>query len=248
MSLSPHRYVPIPPPRRRSGTSNAYEIASARGALTDHQRLRTTLVVDDELVRHGLTHVMSCIEEIHFVGDLRHGPDLAERIRLLQPELLVLGMPPTGTLTDLLTELDSTVKVVVVTDSEHADINTVELLRAGADALVDRRSPATDLRATFAKVVSGQPALDALSVQSLITELRSPVVSRTAGDTRLLTARERDVLNELVEGLDNRTIAGRLFVSEATVKFHLHNIMNKFGVHKRAALIAAALRGADTTG
>ncbi|TQK30804.1 DNA-binding NarL/FixJ family response regulator [Arthrobacter sp. SLBN-53] len=248
MSLSPHRYVPIPPPRRRSGTSNAYEIDSVRGALSDHQRLRTTLVIDDELVRHGLTHVMSCIEEIHFVGDLRHGPELAERIRLLQPELLVLGMPPTGTLTDLLTELDSTVKVVVVTDSEHADINTVELLRAGADALVDRRSPAADLRATFAKVVGGQPALDALSVQSLITELRSPPVSRTAGDTRLLTARERDVLNELVEGLDNRTIAGRLFVSEATVKFHLHNIMNKFGVHKRAALIAAALRGADATG
>ena len=85
-------------------------------------------------------------------------------------------------------------------------------------------------------------------MQSLISELRSPAVPRTAGDTRLLTARERDVLNELVEGLDNRTIAGRLFVSEATVKFHLHNIMNKFGVHKRAALIAAALRGGDTTG
>ena len=52
----------------------------------------------------------------------------------------------------------------------------------------------------------------------------------------------------LTEGLDNRAIATDLFISEATVKFHLHNIMDKFGVHKRAALVSAALRGGTRGG
>lgn len=95
----------------------------------------------------------------------------------------------------------------------------------------------------MARVLDGQSALDAYSVNTLIAELRSQNTEHELDYARILTRREKEVLALLTDGLDNRAIATDLFISEATVKFHLHNIMDKFGVHKRAALVSAALRG-----
>jgi DNA-binding NarL/FixJ family response regulator len=213
--------------------------------FTAARRVRTTLVGNDELLRHGLVHVVSGIEAIGFVADLRYGPGLAARIAELRPDLLVLGSDGQSAVTDLLAELRDGPKVdprIVVVVDGHDRRSAVELLRAGADALVDRRSSAAELRAVIGRVIAGQTALDAHSAAALIGELRSPTSDVDADVASMLTGREREVLALLVDGLDNRTIATRLFVSEATVKFHLHNIMNKFGVHKRAALISTALR------
>ncbi len=77
----------------------------------------------------------------------------------------------------------------------------------------------------------------------MITRLRAPAAAPDDACTPVLTRREHEVLHLLTDGLDNRTIARNLFISEATVKFHLHNIMGKFGVHRRAALVSTALRG-----
>lgn len=243
MSLSPTGYAQTPITRPRPEIARVPQIDYQQPPLGCSDGLRTTIVANDELLRHGLVHVVSHIDRIRFVGDLRYGDGLAERIGELRPDLLVLGMDRTLALPDLLAALDATPRVIVVMDSEDDRANTLDLLRAGADALVDRRSTATELRNTFTRVINGQTALDSHSVNAVIAELRCPRKDLHDDLVALLTARERDVLNLLVEGLDNRTIANRLFVSEATVKFHLHNIMNKLGVHKRAALISVALRG-----
>lgn len=243
MSLSPTGYAQTPTIRPRPEIARIPQIDYQQPFLGYQSSLRTTIVANDELLRHGLVHVVSHIERIRFVGDLRYGEGLAERVRELRPELLVLGMDRTLVLSDLLAELDVTPRVVVVMDSHDEGANTLDLLRAGADALVDRRSTATELRTTFNRVISGQSALDSHSVNAVIAELRSPRKDFRDDLVAALTAREREVLDLLVEGLDNRTIAAQLFVSEATVKFHLQNIMKKLGVHKRAALISVALRG-----
>lgn len=243
MSLSPTGYAQTPTIRPRPEIARIPQIDYQQPFLGYPSSLRTTIVANDELLRHGLVHVVSHIERIRFVGDLRYGEGLAERVRELRPELLVLGMDRTLVLSDLLAELDVTPRVVVVMDSHDEGANTLDLLRAGADALVDRRSTATELRTTFNRVISGQSALDSHSVNAVIAELRCPRKDFRDDLVAALTAREREVLDLLVEGLDNRTIATQLFVSEATVKFHLQNIMKKLGVHKRAALISVALRG-----
>jgi DNA-binding NarL/FixJ family response regulator len=146
-------------------------------------------------------------------------------------------------LSTLLAELDPVPKVIVVIDREESPARALDLIRAGADALVDRRSPSTELLNTVTRVLDGQTALDAYSVNTLIAELRSQNTEHELDHARILTRREKEVLALLTDGLDNRAIATDLFISEATVKFHLHNIMDKFGVHKRAALVSAALRG-----
>lgn len=243
MGLSQTRYAPTHLGMRGAEAANARGIADIRSTFVNSPRLRTVFVMTDELLRHGLMHVVSQAAGVEFVGDLQHGSGLAERLRALRPELLVVGIEPGVPLSALLAELDPVPKVVVVVDGDDTSTRALELIQAGADALVDRRSSSTDLLNTVLRVINGQTALDARSANALIAELRSQRSEAPADYSRLLTRREREVLSLLTDGLDNRAIATKLFISEATVKFHLHNIMDKFGVHKRAALVSAALRG-----
>jgi DNA-binding NarL/FixJ family response regulator len=243
MGWSQTHYAPARQVRRGPGVAHSRGIADIRSTFVATPKLRTVFVMNDELLRHGLMHVVSQATGVQFVGDLHHGAGLAERLRALRPELLVLGMDPGLRLAALLAELDSTPKVVVVVDGDDTAPHALDLIKAGADALIDRRSPSADLLNTVTRVIDGQTALDARSAAMLIAELRSPETDASADFSPMLTRREREVLSLLTDGLDNRAIAAKLFISEATVKFHLHNIMDKFGVHKRAALVSAALRG-----
>jgi DNA-binding NarL/FixJ family response regulator len=243
MGWSQPQYAPIDPGLESSGTVGSSENAALRGTFADASKLRTVFVMDDELLRHGLIHVVSQSGRVALVGELRHDAGLDERLHALQPDLLVVGVDRNLPLAGLLAELDPAPKVIVVLDDACEPAQAIELIRAGADALVHRRSPSTDLLRAVQRVIEGQTALDAYSADALIAGLRAPGIEAEADCSRLLTRREREVLVLLTEGHDNRTIATRLFIAEATVKFHLHNIMDKFGVHKRAALVSAALRG-----
>jgi DNA-binding NarL/FixJ family response regulator len=233
MGWSQPHYAPIHPGKRGPEVDAARHIAHAR----------TLFVMNDELLLHGLVHLLGEADGIAIVGDLRHDDDLVDRLRLAAPELLVVDADHGLQLTGLRTRLDPVPKIVVVMDGEESPGRALELIRAGADALVDRRSPSADLLGAVARVLDGQTALDPHSANTLVDELRSQAAATESDYSGLLTRREKEVLALLTEGLDNRAIATDLFISEATVKFHLHNIMDKFGVHKRAALVSAALRG-----
>jgi len=223
-----------PPPYAKPHSSTPF---------TGTATVRTVFVMNDDLLRHGLIHVASQAAGIQVVGESRYCTDLADRLEESDFDLLVLGADMDVPIADLLTRRRPEAKVVAVLDDTDSSRQAVALLRAGVDGLIHRRSPSTELLNTIQRVVDGQPMLDALSSEAVITELRCPDDEAPADHTSLLTRREQEVLALLTEGLDNRTIAKRLFIAEATVKFHLHNIMEKFGVHKRAALVSAALRG-----
>jgi DNA-binding NarL/FixJ family response regulator len=233
MGWSQPHYAPIHPGKRGPEVDAARHITHAR----------TVFVMNDELLLHGLVHLLGEADGIAIVGDLRHDDDLVDRLRLAAPELLVVDADHGLQLAALRTQLDPVPKIVVVMDGEESPGRALELIRAGADALVDRRSPSADLLGAVARVLDGQTALDPHSANTLVDELRSQAATTESDYSGLLTRREKEVLALLTEGLDNRAIATDLFISEATVKFHLHNIMDKFGVHKRAALVSAALRG-----
>jgi DNA-binding NarL/FixJ family response regulator len=196
--------------------------------------------MNDELLRHGLIHVMTQGVGVAVVGDLAHGPGLLQRLLGLAPQLLVVDAEMGPGLPALLAGLDPPPRVVAVIDGEDPRERALPMITAGADGVVDRRSSTAELRRAVVRVIDGHRALDARSAETLVDELRRQSEARAPGT---LTRREREVLDLVVEGLDNRAVAGSLFISEATVKFHLHNIMEKFGVHKRAALVSAALRG-----
>jgi DNA-binding NarL/FixJ family response regulator len=222
------------------GGDASLETIDIPASFNEPAPIRTAFVMNDELLRHGLIHVVTQGVGIRLVGDLAHGPGLVERLRVLRPELVFVGAEASPDLPSLLAELDPAPKIMAVIDGDDPRERALPLVRAGADAVIDRRSSMADLRNAVLRVIQGHRALDARSAETLMFELREQA---RPGESGTLTRREREVVGLLIEGLDNRAIAGALFISQATVKFHLHNIKSKFGVHSRAALVAAVLRG-----
>ena len=208
--------------------------------------MRTAVVTNDELLRHGLVHMMSRTDSVLLVGNMRPGPELVARLQNLRPDMLVFGTDRDVALPTLLAQLHPRPKVAVVIDTDDAQTDPLDLIRTGADGLIDRRSTSNELLTTLMRVAAGHNALDSSCADAVITRLRAPVAEPDDSCAPMLTRREQEVLHLLTDGLDNRTIARSLFISEATVKFHLHNIMGKFGVHRRAALVSTALRGRVT--
>ncbi|MHC9291749.1 LuxR C-terminal-related transcriptional regulator [Mycobacterium sp. LTG2003] len=242
MGWSQTRIAPHRPGGSGTDSDRSAETIDVPPSFTESAPLRTALVMNDELLRHGMMHVVSDGAEMRLVGDLQHGPELAERLRVLQPQLLVVGAETGPDLPGLLSALVPNPRIIAVIDGDDPRERALPMIYAGADAVVDRRSSAAELLSAMQRVIDGHRALDARSAQTLIGELRAQA---EPGCSATLTRREREVLDLLSEGLDNRSIARSLFISQATVKFHLHNIKTKFGVHSRAALVAAVLRGRD---
>lgn len=248
MSLSPGDYAAPTGLTARPPRAHRQQLSSPRKSFDGARRTRTAVVTSDELLHHGLLHVISRTQGVQLVGSMRPGPDLVAQLQSVRPDLLVLSADRDVELPTLLDRLHTRPKVIVVIDTDDAQTDPLELIRAGADGLIDRRSTSADLLSTLMRVAAGHNALDTSCANAVITQLRSPVGKTADIGVPTLTRREHEVLDLVTDGLDNRTIARSLFISEATVKFHLHNIMSKFGVHKRAALVSTALRGRKAGG
>jgi DNA-binding NarL/FixJ family response regulator len=167
------------------------------------------------------------------------------------PEIVLmdLSMPELNGLaaTKLLTAEMPEVKVVVLTASDD-DASLFEAIKSGAQGYLLKNLEAEDLLAMLDRAARNEPALTPVLARKLLQEFAKPGESAPAAaasedDPDALTAREREVLELMVEGVtSNRRLAKRLALSENTVKFHVRNILDKLHLHNRAEVVAYALR------
>jgi DNA-binding NarL/FixJ family response regulator len=146
-----------------------------------------------------------------------------------------------------LVEAGARARVVVLTT--YADDDWVfRALQAGARGFLTKDAGAAEIEQAITTVAAGQAQLDPSVQRRLLEALASGAQLGVAGPTAGappadgLTAREAEVLVEIAAGLSNAEIAGRLFVSEATVKTHVNHLLAKTGCRDRAALVAYAYR------
>ncbi len=202
--------------------------------------LRVLVVDDHPLFRQGVVDTLMKEPGFEVVGEAGTIEEALIRVRLTRPDVVLLDVAlPDGSGVDavgpILQELPAT-KVAILTSSDDSDV-VLAALRAGAAGYLLKGTGSTELIAALKAICRGENYTSPKAASRLLTEVAHPHTAPGAD----LTPRERTVLEMLGQGLTNREIAQRLYLSEKTVKRHVTVVMQKLGVRNRveAALMAA---------
>jgi DNA-binding NarL/FixJ family response regulator len=197
------------------------------------------LIVDDHvLFREGLVGILRATPEFEVIGEAGSVREAIEQARLLKPDMILMdwGLPDgdgTSATEQILSE-QAECKIVFLTIYE-ADEIMFSAIRAGAKGYLLKNVSSKKLVEQLLAVEEGKSALSKAMTARLMEEFSHT----TQGDRRKtsgfekLSPREVDVLREVINGASNCEIATSLFITENTVKHHIHNILEKLGVENR---------------
>lgn len=200
--------------------------------------LRLLLVAADPLIRTSLARMLHDIDGCKIVLSLDPDAYLSssdEEIQEVDPDMVLWDLGwESGDLEGLdFQDFDIPVAALVIDDEQ-----ATEAWNAGARTILSRQFDTADLVTAFSAAVKGMVVIDLGVAGSLLpAQLKSP-----ADLDKAPTARELDVLQLLAEGLTNRAIAGRLGISEHTVKFHINAILKKLDAQSRTEAVVTATR------
>lgn len=210
---------------------------------------RTTLSLyladDHRLFRAGLRLMLERMRDIRIAGEADNGLDAQEGVRATVPDLVLLDISMPGLngieVTRRLKEQLPDVRVIML--SMHSDRHFVlESLRAGADGYLLKDAGFEELVRVVREVHQGRRAVSAGIAGVLVDEVLNPGGNGDNGPWRQLTARERQVLQRLAEGVGTREIAESLNLSVKTVETHRKQLMDKLDLHSVAELTKYAIR------
>lgn len=213
--------------------------------ITRHQPIRVFILDDHELVRRGLTDLLTTTDDLIIVGEAATAADALHRIPAAAPDIALLDARlPDGSGIDVCREIRSSYEDVrcLILTSYDDDEALFAAVMAGASGYLLKQIAGNSLLEGIRQVAAGRSLLDPAVTQKLLDRLRHPVgEDPVAGN---LTAREREILDLIAEGCTNRQIGERLFLAEKTVKNYVSGLLTKLGMQRRtqAAVYGATLR------
>jgi DNA-binding NarL/FixJ family response regulator len=204
--------------------------------------IRLLLADDHRLILDGLESLFRLEEDFQVLARCTTGEETVKAVRLHCPDILVLDirMPGKDGLT-IAREIRSEglpVRIVLLT-AELDEDQFLEAVRLGVQGIVLKEMAPELIVECIRTVHSGRQWLERNSTRLALEK----VMKQAAGAREmagLLTARETDLIRMIAKGLRNKEIAERLFISESTVKVHLHHIYEKLGIDGRLALLRLA--------
>ncbi|MBK3542852.1 response regulator transcription factor [Streptomyces sp. MBT60] len=210
---------------------------------------RIFLLDDHEVVRRGLRDLLEAEHDLVVVGEASTADQALARGPALRPDVAVLDVRlPDGNGIAVCRELRSRMPdlaCLILTSFDDEDA-LLDAIMAGAAGYVLKQINGSDLVSAVRTVAAGRSMLDPSTTARLMRSLREAEADAPPEDERLavLSERERSVLDLIGEGLTNRQIAKRLYLSEKTVKNHISRLLGKLGVERRvqAAVISAEAR------
>ena len=204
--------------------------------------LRLVVVDDHALFRRGLVGLLEEMPGFLVVGQAGDGQQALPVIEQANPDvvLLDLNMPVMDGIATLraLKERKHPVRVLMLTISKD-DADLLDAIRAGADGYLLKNTEPEDLRKAILRVAEGEGALS--------PEITAPVLRALARfdyptPGPLLSDRELEVLECMLDGLTTQQISNRLFISDNTVKTHVRHIFDKLEVSNRAEAVGKAMQ------
>jgi DNA-binding NarL/FixJ family response regulator len=197
------------------------------------------LIVDDhEVVREGLRLSLSRAAHIRVIGEASDGASAVELAQRRKPDVVIMDVRMPGMdgleATKLLTASVPDAKVLIFTAYSEKSLLS-RGLESGATGYILKEAPHQTLVRAIEKVATGEGYVDPALMPAFL-----------AGKDRedMLTAREREILQLLADGMSNADVAGKLFISQETVKSHVRHILTKLEADTRTHAVAIALRDA----
>jgi DNA-binding NarL/FixJ family response regulator len=199
----------------------------------------TALIVDDhEVVREGLRLTLSRAPHIRIVGEAGDGASAIEMALRRRPDVVIMdvrmpgmdGLEATRSLTDQAPES----KVLIFTAYSERSLLS-RAFDSGATGYILKEAPHETLVRAIEKVAVGEGYVDPALM---------PAFLAGKDQTDMLTAREREILKLLADGMSNGDVAEKLFISQETVKSHVRHILTKLEADTRTHAVAIALRDA----
>jgi len=200
--------------------------------------IRIAIVDDHPIVREGLVAALDDEPDFTIVGAVSSAEVLVERCAQWRPDVVLLdfempGLSGVEAVRELVRALPNGQLIVFTAFAD--DERIIGAVRSGAKGYVLKGAPAHEVAQAIRDVHAGGSYLPPTIAAVLARQVREP--KRTS-----LSARERDVLRFVADGLSNKQIARRLEITERTVKYHVNSAMTKLGADNRAQAVAVAVR------
>jgi len=198
----------------------------------------TCLIVDDhDVVREGLRLSLSRSENIRVVGEAADGEAAVTLARRRKPNVVILdvrmpGMDGLAAAKEITSEIPETAVLMFTAFAERSLLTRG--LESGAKGYILKEAPHQTIVRAIQKVADGDGYVDPALMPAFLTKERE----------NMLTAREREILQLLADGMSNADVAAKLFISQETVKSHVRHILSKLEADTRTHAVAIALRTA----
>jgi DNA-binding NarL/FixJ family response regulator len=212
--------------------------------------IRILIADDHPIVRDGLRKLLSLEDDFEVVGEANDGREVLDKVQELDPDVLLLDlrMPNLDGLSTLqaLVQLNKRTRVIVLTASEDKN-EFVQAMKLGCSGIVLKLTAPELIVKSIRKVYGGEIWLDSHTTAAVMRqfaapgELGGPPGSGKTRERSPLSTREREIVQLVAQGYKNKEMAEKMFISEQTVKNHLHNIFDKLGVSDRLELALYAI-------
>ena len=204
----------------------------------DKEMYKVLLVDDEEMLLDSLEIILS-LNDMEIVGKAHDGNECLDLLKSVSCDIALVDLNMKGMggieLIGHLKKKYPDIRILVLT-TFYDDNNITEAISNGADGYLLKDSGKDAILGAISQLMKGVSVLDPKVMQRL-TAMMSKNDNRSLYDE--LTEREREIASLLAEGLTNRQIADKLFISEGTVKNYISNIYDKTGIHDRVKLVVA---------